>query len=276
MSGRLAVLVVFSLAAGDVLAAPREAGPGPAPVRIVSLDYCADQFVLKLVDRDRILAVSPGARQGFSYMRDAAAELAIVRPVAEDVLVLKPDVVVRTYGGGPGAAALFSRAGVRVVQVDWASDLGDVLVNVERVADELGVPGRGAEVAANMRARLAAITGGSGGPRALYVTPAGVTAGPGTLIHEMLTAAGLTNFQDAAGWHPIPLEHLAYDQPDLVVAGFFDTMAHLTGGWSSTRHPVARRQLGDRDVVVLKGAWIACGGWFVMDAIEALAGRRTP
>ncbi len=276
MSGRLAVLVVLSLAAGDALAAPREVGPGPAPARIVSLDYCADQFVLKLVDRDRILAVSPGASQGFSYMRDAAAGLATVRPVAEDVLVLKPDVVVRTYGGGPGAAALFARAGVRVVQVDWASDLGDVLANVERVADELGVPRRGAELAADMKARLAAITGSSGGPRALYVTPAGVTAGPGTLIHEMLTAAGLTNFQDAAGWHPIPLEHLAYDQPDLVAAGFFDTMTHRIGAWSSTRHPVARRQLGDRDVVFLKGAWIACGGWFVMDAIEALAGRRTP
>ena len=27
--------------------------------RVVSLDYCADQFVLKLLPRDRILAVSP-------------------------------------------------------------------------------------------------------------------------------------------------------------------------------------------------------------------------
>ena len=274
MSGRLAVLVVLSLAAGNALAAPLEAGPVPA--RIVSLDYCADQFVLKLVDRDRILAVSPGARQEFSYMRDAASGLATVRPVAEDVLVLKPDVVVRAYGGGPGAAALFARAGVRVVQVDWASDLVDVLVNVERVADELGVPRRGAELVANMKARLAKITPGPRGPRALYMTPAGVTAGPGTLIHEILTAAGLTNFQGAAGWHPIPLEHLAHDQPDLLAAGFFDTMTRFTGAWSPTRHPVAQRQLKDRDVIFLKGAWIACGGWFVVDAIEALAGRRAP
>ena len=276
MSERLVVLVVLSLAAGDALAAPRETGLAPAPTRIVSLDYCADQFVLKLVDRDRILAVSPGARQGFSYMRDAAVGLATVRPVAEDVLVLNPDAVVRSYGGGPGAPALFARADVRVVQVDWASDLVDVLINIERVADDLGVPRRGEELAANVKARLAAITGGSGGPHALYVTPAGVTAGPGTLIHEMLTAAGLTNFQETSGWHPIPLEHLAYDQPDLVAAGFFDTMTHFTGAWSSTRHPVAQRQLSDRDVIFLKGAWIACGGWFVMDAIEALAGRRTP
>jgi iron complex transport system substrate-binding protein len=276
MSGRLAVLVVLSLTAGAALAAPREAGSGPAPARIVSLDYCADQFVLRLVDRDRILAVSPGAREGFSYMRDAAAGLATVRPVAEDVLALRPDVVVRTYGGGPGAAAFFARAGVRVVQVEWASDLVDVLVNVERVADDLGTPRRGAELAADMKARLAAIRGGPGGPRALYMTPAGVTAGPGTLIHEMLAAAGLTNFQDAPGWHPIPLEHLAYDRPDLVAAGFFDTMAYFTGAWSTARHPVAERQLRDRDVVFLEGAWIACGGWFVMDGIEALAGRRTP
>ena len=275
MTGRLAVLVALCLAASDALPAPQNAGPAHAPARVVSLDYCADQFVLKFVAKERILAVSPDALQGFSYLRDAAAGIPTVRPIAEDVLVLRPDLVVRSYGGGPKARAFFARAGVRVVQVDWASDLADVMANIEAVAEGLGVPEQGEGLAVDMQDRLAAIKAGSGSPRAVYMTPAGVTAGPGTLIHAILEAAGLRNFQEASGWHPIPLEHLARTQPDLVAAGFFDTTTKLASAWSSVRHPVAQRQLSDREVVFLNGAWIACGGWFVMDAIEALAGQRT-
>ena len=43
------------------------------PQRIVSLDYCADQYVLKLADEEQILAISPDAVKDFSYMREAAA-----------------------------------------------------------------------------------------------------------------------------------------------------------------------------------------------------------
>ena len=91
--------------------------------RIVSLDYCADQYVLKLADREQILAISPDAVKDFSYMQDAAVGVPTVRPVAEDVLILKPDLIVRTYGGGPNAAAFFKRAGVPVLQVGWAKQI---------------------------------------------------------------------------------------------------------------------------------------------------------
>ena len=54
--GMLGVLVLT--ACGVEAVVPE---PGARPMRIVSLDYCADQYVLKLVDRERILAVSPDA-----------------------------------------------------------------------------------------------------------------------------------------------------------------------------------------------------------------------
>ena len=37
------------------------------------------------------------------------------------------------------------------------------------------------------------------------------------------------------------------------------------------RHPVARAQLDGGAVVPIEGAWTACGAWFLMDAVEALA-----
>ena len=236
-----------------------------APARIVSLDYCADQFVLKLVDRDRILAVSPDADADFSYMRDAAAGLPTVRPIAENVIILKPDLVVRSYGGGPNAAAFFERAGVPVLNVGWAPDIEAVMGVIEEMAGGLGAPQRGAEVVADMRARLAAVADevqgdDAGENSALYLTPAGVTTGPGSLVHDMLRAAGLANFQEQPGWRAIPLERLAYEQPDLVAAAFFEGSGTYVDAWSRMRHPVARAQMKERPVVSLPGAWTVCGG----------------
>ncbi len=245
------------------------------PQRVVSLDYCADQFVLKMLPRSRILAVSPGADKHFSYMRDAAAGILQVRPVAEDILTIGADTIVRSYGGGPHAAAFFERAGVPVLQIPYANDVDSIRDTIVFLAKNLGVPERGDEIVAEMDRRLQAIGKSSSDHSALYMTPTGVTSGSGTAIHEMLLAAGLRNFETQAGWRSIPLERLAYEQPDVVAAAFFDSGVTNPSLWSPMRHPVAQKQMRDQPTVMLQGAWTSCGGWFLMDAIEALAASRS-
>ena len=258
---------------GAVPASHREAPAdvGAPPERIVSLDYCADQYVLKFVERDRILAVSPDAAREFSYMRDLAAGLPTVRPVAEDVIILNPDLVVRSYGGGPQAPAMFERAGIAVHTISWAEDIEAITRVIEATARSLGSDEQGLAVGADMRERLAALPQVAAGTEALYMTPSGVTAGPETLVDEMFRAAGLDNFQTRPGWREIPLERLAYEQPDLIVPAFFDSLTDHPDAWSPMRHPVARAQLQARAVVPIEGAWTACGAWFLVDAVEALA-----
>ncbi|WP_084396619.1 ABC transporter substrate-binding protein [Henriciella aquimarina] len=271
----LSLLIAIGLAACGAPSAPENRN-GSRPMRVVSLDYCADQYVLKLADREQILAISPDATRHFSYMRDEAAGVPTVRPVAEDVLILKPDLVVRSYGGGPNAEAFFERAGVPVLQVGWTSnvdseEVGSIPSLIQHMADGLGQSDRGRELVVEFRSRLAALNRKTDGETALYLTPAGVTSGPGSMVHEMLEEAGFENFQKQPGWRSIPLERLAYEQPDIVAAAFFDQLTNHPDSWSPMKHPVAERQLEPDKVVPLKGAWTACGGWFIMDAIEALA-----
>ncbi|MEO0411328.1 MAG: ABC transporter substrate-binding protein [Pseudomonadota bacterium] len=243
-------------------------------MRIVSMDYCADQFLLKLVDRERILALSKDAQRSFSYMREAAVGLPQVRASAEDVLALKPDLVVRSYGGGPNVKGFLERAGVPVLNVGWANDIASVKRVINEMATSLGEPERGAAVVAEMDARLAAIDLWGAKPSALYMTPAGVTSGPGSLVHEMLIASGLENYQSTRGWRALPLEQLVLQPPDMVAAAFFETKTNHKSGWSPTRHPVARAQLRDTPTTYLEGAWTSCGGWYLLDAIEALAAGK--
>jgi len=209
-------------------------------------------------------------------MRSEADGLPKVRPLAEDVLILKPDLVVRSYGGGPNAASFFERAGIPVLQIGWATsihgeDVGTIPNVVAEVATGLGQTDRGAALVQEFTDRLNRIKASSSGKTALYMTPTGVTTGGETMAHKMMQAAGLENFMDRPGWHSLPLERLAYERPELVVAAFFDAKTNHENAWSPSRHPIAKRELTEAPRVNLQGAWLSCGGWFILEAIEALA-----
>lgn len=255
-------------------AAPEATPPNDTrPMRIVSLDYCADQYVLKFADRAQILALSPDAAKPFSYMREVAIGLSTVKPLAENVLILQPDLVVRSYGGGPGATAFFETAHVPVLNVGYAATLDDIKRVTRDMAAGLGAPEKGEAVVADIEARLAVLPDRLS-ESALYMTPGGVTSGPGSLVDEMMRTAGLSNFEATPGWRDIPLERLAYAQPDVIAAAFFDTESQQKHSWSAMRHPIAKAQLTEVPTVPLDGAWLGCGAWYMVDAVEALANRE--
>ena len=263
-------LLAATLAAACGVAPPPGVRPDGPATRIVSLDYCADQFVLGLADRDRILALSPDAGEDFSYLRTEAAGLPSVRPRAEDVLTLRPDLVVRSYGGGPRAPAFFERAGVPVLQIDFAPDVDAVRERIRQAAAALGVPARGEALIAGMDARLARARAQSGGGEVLYLAPSGVAAGSGTFVHHLIEEAGLDNFDAERGWRAIPLERLAYETPDVYAVPEFGKTNHNVV-WTTFRHPVAERRVQAGPAIPIDGATTTCGGWFLADAVEALA-----
>ena len=301
----LAMCSILTACSLGKAATPAPLEPPVRAMRVVSLDYCADQYVLKLLGRERILALSPDATRDFSYMRETAKGMPKVAPRAEDVLVLKPDLVVRSYGGGADAGAFFARAGVPVLQLGYAEDLAGVRRVLIETAGQLGERARGERIAREMDARVAALrhpypfvpsevegrdrpglrAGPStslgnaermnkkGGPTLLYATPGGVTTGPGSLIHELIELAGYRNFQTEPGWQPLPLERLAYEKPDRVAVAWFGRRDYNPDQWSAARHPLMRTA-SEHPIIGLEGAWTACGGWFVLDAAEAMARAR--
>jgi iron complex transport system substrate-binding protein len=156
------------------------------------------------------------------------------------------------------------------VRVGWIEDLAGVRRNLIQMGEALGNPAEAEALLTDFDRRLASLaaTAPTSRPSALYVTPGGVTGGPGTLVHELLGAAGLENFALRRGWQPIPLERLAYEQPEVLVNASFVADQHP---WSAARHPLLASQLADLPAVSLPGAWTACGGWFLIEAVEAMA-----
>jgi iron complex transport system substrate-binding protein len=272
-------LAALMAAAGCTVPPPRAALRAERPMRIVTLDDCSAQFVLKLADRDAIAALSPDAAAPFAYLRAQAAGLPRVRPTAENILALEPDLVVRAYGGDAGIGPLLQRAGVPVHQLGFGQGFDAVRANVRGVAAAVGQPARGEAVLADFDRRLAALQATATGASMLYVTRGGVTTGPGSDVDLMIRSAGLRNFETRPGWNPLPLERLVSGAPEMAATAFFGADGGDLDYWSSARHPVIRRILRDAPVAALDGATTVCGGWYMIEAIETLAaaaGRAAP
>src|SRR5690606_37559150 len=148
-----------------------------------------------------------------SNLRRLAVGLPLRRVDFETAIAARPQVVVRYWGGDPRLVAALEGRGVRVVTVQDAAGFDDVRANIRRVAEALGEAAAGEALVAQMDARLARAEGAWGGRRALYLTPGGVTAGPGTLVDAILRAAGITNAERRPGYRTVSLEELALHPP---------------------------------------------------------------
>lgn len=239
------------------------------PLRVLSLDQCADQFVLALVP-DATLALSPRSDDPDSWMRIAARDHRQVRPTLEAAIGFRPDVVVRSWGGEPRLLGHLEKRGRRVVTLSDASDFAAIRGNIRTVARELGVPERGETLIRRMDRRLIdARSVRRGGGSALYLTAGGFTAGAGTLIDSMLKAAGFANAADRPGFGPVSVERIALAPPARFVLGFFD---QVRADWRGPgRHPVVRKAASGRTATRLPAAVLTCPAWFAADGVVMIA-----
>lgn len=259
-----ALALVVGLAAFSAVAAPR----------VASLDQCADQYVLALSPRAAVVGLSPRALNDDFFLRARARGLPIVRASLEPLLLRRPEVVVRSWGGSPALLREVARRGVRIVPLDDASDFPGVERNVRRVALALGTPAAGEALLTRMNANLSAARGAWGGRRALYLTPGGATSGRGTLIDAMLAAAGLRNAAQGVGYRELSLENLVMKPPGALVLGFFDPSLLSRQPWSLGRHRVVRDLAAKTALVSLPASELGCPAWFAANATLALARAR--
>lgn len=259
------IVLVLSLLCINVAAAE--------PRRIVSLDYCADQFVLALADRGDIAALSRGSRRDDSYYRARAIGLRQSRSTLEEVLALDPDLIVRNWGGPWDAEAVYARFGVPVLQVGDAATFAAAREDLIDAAGALGQVERGAALARDFDARLARLAAHAlrDRPAVIYLSAGGAVAGRGVLMDAVIAAAGGRNLRTEENWTVLPLETMISAPPALIALGFFDTGRTALDAWSPSRHPALRRALADARTVSLPAATIACEAWFAVDAAEVIA-----
>ena len=238
--------------------------------RVVSLDQCADQYVLALSPREAIAGLSFRAEAGDSYLAREARGLPKRRATLESLLATQPQVVLREWGGDAQLVRRLQARGVRVTTLQDAADFGGVRTNIRVAAAVLSQQARGEALIQAMDRELAEAGGRPSGKTVAYLTPGGATAGPGTLVDAMLRAAGLRNAEQGPGYRTLSLERLALEPPEALVLGFFDALSLDHTWWSPARTGPLQAARG-RAIASLPGAVLSCPAWFAADGVQTLS-----
>lgn len=238
---------------------------------VVSVDYCADQYVLGLADQSQIIAVSNEAVKPYAYFNDRAQNYRTIRGSAEEILNLKPDVTIRSWRGSRATDALFEKAGIKSVIVPYASTPDGIFESTLKIVEALGQNPAVHTYVAQQKARYTWL---KQAPRsrlkALYVTPSGYTAGIGTSVDQIIRLSG---FEAAAkdynmvGWGSLPLEQMTRTKPDVIIASFFD-LGTIPSRWSAGKSGYLVRLLANTPTIIVPSKYLSCNGMFFVEAAD--------
>lgn len=264
---------------GAVPAAPAATdapvAPQRVPQRVVSINLCTDQLAMLLAAPGQLLSVSDLARDPrSSVMADQALEYGMNRGLAEEVYLLKPDLVLAGAYTARPTVSMLQRLGIPVAVFQPAGSLADVRQGMIDMGAALGRERQAAQMLADFDARLAGLAPPAGArPRAATYAANGYMSGAGSLAGDVIAQAGFDHLADDLGIPVggfVPLETLVLATPDLVILG--DDLPGAARAEEVLHHPALLTMAGQRARVEDRD-WF-CGLPAVLGAVERLAETR--
>jgi iron complex transport system substrate-binding protein len=247
-------------------------GNAPAPHRIVSLNLCADQYLLALADRDQIAGLTPNANN--AEMSAAAAQtrgIRILGQAAEEILEINPDLIVGMPARRSAVMTALKDQHYRALDLRTAESFADIAEQMRTVARAVGKPERGEALISGMERELAALGKPGRGLVAAYYQRRGFLTGTGTLMDDLMQRAGLVNLAGKLGkpvLSQLSIEELVAAQPDfIIVDSATDRISDQ--GTEMLHHPALRNIPRLR----LPQAWTVCGGPAYVQAARSLTAQ---
>ncbi|HEY0293316.1 MAG TPA: ABC transporter substrate-binding protein [Hansschlegelia sp.] len=245
-----------------------------APLRVVSINLCTDELLVRLGDPSQIASVTwLSTVSAGSNVADLVYDTPQNRGLAEEVVAAKPDVVLAGRYTARATVSVLKRIGVPVVDADAPRTLDQVKTEIRRVAQVIGHDDRGEAMIAELDRRLSrSALVREPKLRAAVLRPNGFTAGPGSLSDELMRRAGLVNVAaelNLDNYGQLPLETIILAGVDLLIVDG-DRAGPPAIATEVLSHPILAK-LGDRvRVVKIPPKLWTCYGPSIADAYDIL------
>jgi iron complex transport system substrate-binding protein len=194
------------------------------PQRIASQALASDEILLELIGASRLNAVTPWLDDPLSSLSASRApdrRTARLAAATEDIIALRPDlVVVASYSNADFALQLL-QSGIPILRLGPQNSFRDIMVNIRMLGRAVGAESAAEALIARLQSQIARVQGvrPKRAARVLVYT-FGFSVGTGTLQDEMIELAGGYNAArdlGSAGIFPLSIESALALQPDLVV-----------------------------------------------------------
>ena len=254
------------------------AATSAAPARVVSMNLCTDQLAM--------LLAAPGQLHSVSYLASNADSSVLAgkatrypknHGLAEEVFLMRPDLVIAGTFTSRATVGILKRLGFRVEEFRPAYSFADIRSNIKRMGDLLGRQEAARTIINAFDRELAAQSGRKDGQparkpvAALYYSNS-YTSGRNTLAAEVVEHAGLDNLGSnlkLVGTVKLPLELLVTGKPDVVVTGrrFGRERSQAT---QVLEHPALHAVSSRASTVAVSDKYWICGLPFTLQAVRRL------
>ena len=252
------------------------------PQRIVSMNLCTDELLMRIVDPARIAAITHLSQQPVNAplgLDAIASKLAVNHGLAEEVIALKPDLILAGSFTTSTATALLRRLGYTVLIFEPENSFDDMRANIRKLAAATGDTAKAEQIIADFDTRLAALQARIPDDRRPIFADIGVNnyiTGDNTLFAEVVNGAGYRTLGQAlgfSGYRTVALEQILTVRPALM-----STATPWTSPPSLSTmalgHPALRAMTARTPHVEIPERYTTCGAPSLLGAIEILVEAR--
>ena len=250
------------------------------PQRIVSVGLCTDQLLLMLAERDQIASVSNWVLdERMSYMHAAVGDIPINHASIEEIIRLKPDLVIASEFVARDTTRLLKQLGYPVVRFLVPNSMDETYQLIEEFGRHTGNLARAQETITAMRTRLAEIQARyQTRPEKTFIIygPNGYTIGANTLENDIFIHAGYRNLaaeMGIEGFQSISLEELVVADPDVLQIDL-NLSQQQALATSHLTHPVIEKIIPRGELLDIPLNLRICAGPMITEAVEMMAKRR--
>jgi len=241
--------------------------------RVISMNVCSDQLLLSLADPEQILGLSRFSRD--AWVSGDTRRYPRLSGGAEDVLVLKPDIVLANLFDKRSTRELLKAHGMHLAELSVPRTLSEVKDQIRELGDIVGHPDRAAQQIARLDAALARARQALDGKhyRVLPLSRRGWVAGSDGFIGSLLAETGLFNAAGELGFDfgaYASLEAIVILKPDLLLVSQTGDFAR-DDGQAFLLHPALARFYPPEKRIVIPERLTECGGVTLADALDVLA-----
>jgi iron complex transport system substrate-binding protein len=245
-----------------------------SPPRMVSMNVCSDQLLLTLADPEQILGLSRFARDGWQSQAGDISRYPVLSGAAEDVLLLKPDVVIASAFDKRSTRELLKAKGLHLAELAVPRNLDEARAQIREVGDMTGHPDRAAAEIARLDAALARARRAAAERhyRVLPLSRRGWVAGSDSFLGSLLSEVGLRSAAGDLGFTFggfASLEAIVSLRPDFIVVSNAGNYAR-DDGQAFLVHPALERFYPPERRIVIPERLTECGGVMLADALDAL------
>lgn len=253
--------------------APAAAPGSPSGLRVASINPCVDAVLRHVADPQQVAAISHYSQDpdATSVPLGWARRFRATSGTAEEIVALRPTLVLSGAHVQPATVAALRRVGVSLVQYPVPDTVAESVAQIRDIGRRLGHAARGEALARAVE--MAAAPSAAEPVAALIWQAGGLTPGAGTLPDDLLSRAGFANASAGYGlkrWDVLGLEPLVARPPRIL----FSPAAAELGTDRLTQHPAVRRLGVHIRIAPYPERLMHCGGPTIIEAMARLKDAR--